>query len=367
MLDIDLRILRLNSLDVLGDEKCRRSLGRYFGILEERRRSQFSVSKMFEANYSADSSDQTLWQLHKVLTDQYVKFLTEVDNGIRNFEDGKKPDRSYFDLKIALAHEIMKSCRFCHRMCGADRTTGARGYCRCGDEVVLSTAFDHWGEEPELVPSGTIFTCGCTMTCLHCQNYSISQWMENGTKLNTEELARAVERLYARGCRNANLVGGDPTPWLWVWLRAFRTVNLNVPVVWNSNTYYSEETSNLLAGFVDVYLLDFKYGPEDCAEKISNAPGYWDVSTRNHLAAKRYGELIVRVLVLPGHLECCTKPVIEWIAKNLGTDTRVNIMFQYRPEWRADEIPELGRRLTGEERKRAMEIAREAGLENYIT
>jgi len=191
--------------------------------------------------------------------------------------------------------------------------------------------------------------------------------MENGTRLNAEELARLVEGLHARGCRNANLVGGDPTPWLAVWLDAFRIVNVNVPVVWNSNTYYSEETADLLAGFADVYLLDFKYGPGDCSARISNAPRYWDVCTRNHMRAKRHGELIIRVLVLPGHLECCTKPIIEWITKNLGTDTRVNIMFQYRPEWRADEIPELGRRLTGEERKRAIELAREARLENYIT
>ena len=360
-------MLRPNSLDVSGDKKCLRSFKRYFGILEDRRRSQFQVSKMLETNYNEDDSDKTLWQLHKTLTEEHAKLLVEVDDGVQNLKDQKKPLKSFFDLKIALAHRTMKCCRFCHRACGVDRTTGTRGYCRCGDEIVVSTAFDHWGEEPELVPSGTIFTCGCTMTCLHCQNYSISQWMENGTRLNAEELARLVEGLHARGCRNANLVGGDPTPWLAVWLDTFKIVNANVPVVWNSNTYYSEETADLLAGFADVYLLDFKYGPGDCSARISNAPRYWDVCTRNHMRAKRYGELIIRVLVLPGHLECCTKPIIEWIAKNLGTDTRVNIMFQYRPEWRADEIPELGRRLTGEERKRAIELAREARLENYIT
>ena len=144
-------------------------------------------------------------------------------------------------------------------------------------------------------------------------------------------------------------------------------MKVSVPVVWNSNTYYSEDAANLLSGFADVYLLDFKYGPGNCAERISNAPRYWEVCTRNHLIAKKYGELIIRVLVLPEHLECCTKPILQWIAENLGTDTRVNIMFQYRPEWRAAEVPELGRRLTGEERKRAIELAREAGLQNYIT
>jgi len=180
-------------------------------------------------------------------------------------------------------------------------------------------------------------------------------------------LAKAVERLRRSGCRNANLVGGEPTPWLQQWLETFRHVNVNVPVVWNSNSYYSEETANLLAGFVDVYLLDFKYGSNECAERISDAPGYWEACTRNHLYAKKYGELLIRVLVLPEHLECCTKGILNWIAQNLGTWVRTNVMFQYRPEWRAHEIPELRRRLTGSERERAVQLAKEAGLINFIT
>jgi putative pyruvate formate lyase activating enzyme len=138
-------------------------------------------------------------------------------------------------------------------------------------------------------------------------------------------------------------------------------------VVWNSNSYYSEETAKLLAGFVDVYLLDFKYGPKDCAEKLSDAPNYWIACTRTHLYAKKYGELIIRVLVLPGHLECCTKPVLKWISEHLGESVRVNLMFQYHPAWRANEAPELRRRLTEAERKRAIELAKEAGLTNFIT
>jgi putative pyruvate formate lyase activating enzyme len=227
--------------------------------------------------------------------------------------------------------------------------------------------FEHMGEEPELVPSGTIFTLGCTLRCLHCQNWSISQWYETGDIFSPEGLAKSVERLRKGGCRNVNLVGGEPTPWLQQWLETFKHVNVNVPVVWNSNSYYSEETAKLLAGFVDVYLLDFKYGSNECAERISDAPGYWEACTRNHLYGKKYGELLIRVLVLPEHLECCTKNVLNWIAKNIGTWVRTNVMFQYRPEWRVHEIPELRRRLTEREMEQAIELAKEAGLTNFIT
>jgi putative pyruvate formate lyase activating enzyme len=131
------------------------------------------------------------------------------------------------------------------------------------------------------------------------------------------------------GCRNINLVGGEPTCWLPQWLNVFKHVDVNVPIVWNSNAYYSNETACLLAGFADVYLLDFKYGPENCAARISDAPHYWEVCTRNHFDADKYGELIVRILVLPGHLGCCTRPTFDWIASNLGKSTRINVMFQY--------------------------------------
>ncbi|MEM2960374.1 MAG: LAGLIDADG family homing endonuclease, partial [Candidatus Bathyarchaeia archaeon] len=194
-----------------------------------------------------------------------------------------------------------------------------------------------------------------------------SQWFESGEVYSPKRLALAVEELRKSGCRNANLVGGEPTPWLEQWLETFKFVNVNIPVVWNSNSYYSEKTARLLAGFVDVYLLDFKYGPFDCAKRISDAPNYWEVCTRNHLYGAKYGELIIRVLVLPNHLECCTKHILKWIADNLGENTRTNIMFQYRPEWRAYEIPELRRRLTAKEMERAVELAKEAGLRNFIT
>jgi putative pyruvate formate lyase activating enzyme len=228
----------------------------------------------------------------------------------------------------------------------------------------VSSIFAHMGEEPELVPSGTIFTMGCTMRCRHCQNWTISQWKEAPMESTPEELAREVENLRLEGCINVNLVGGEPTPWLKHWLETFKHVDVNVPVVWNSNSYYSQETAQLLAGFADIYLLDFKYGPGDCAERISDAPNYWKMCTRNHLEAKKYGELLVRILVLPSHLDCCTKPIMQWIAENLGVETRVNVMFQYRPEWRAYEFPELSRRLTKAEMKKALRLAKQAGLKN---
>jgi len=291
----------------------------------------------------------------------------EIDEGLTDIKSKDAQEKSYLDLKIQLANLMLRECSFCVRACRVDRSVGELGWCKCGRSFSVSTLFPHMGEEPELVPSGTIFTISCNMRCLHCQNWSISQRYEKGKKFTPRAMANEVDKLRLSGCRNVNLVGGDPTPWLHQWLETFNFVNTNVPIIWNSNSYYSKETADLLSGFIDVYLLDFKYGNNKCAEKISYAPKYWEVCTRNHLMADRYGELIVRLLILPGHLDCCLKPILDWISSNLGVDVRVNLMWQYRPEWRAHEIPELRRRLTREEMQRSLQMVKDSGLTNFIT
>jgi putative pyruvate formate lyase activating enzyme len=362
-----LHIIRKDSISVLDDANARASLSRYFAAMQDEKHVKFRIAKKFAADFDGADSIQELWRIHEKKLQEFTCFEREVDNGRITLDELTVPHTSFLDLKNELASRILENCHFCARRCNVNRIKGQRGYCRCGTQITVSSLFEHLGEEPELVPSGTIFTLGCTIRCLHCQNWAISQWFESGEVYTPTRLALAVEQLRRDGCRNANLVGGEPTPWLQQWLQTFQHVGVNVPVVWNSNTYYSEETASLLAGFADVYLLDFKYGNNECAERISNAPNYLEVCKRNHLYAKKHGELIIRVLVLPGHLECCTKEILNWIAENLGKNTRTNIMFQYRPQWRAHEVPELRRRLTTEEMRKAAQCAKQAGLANCIT
>ncbi len=358
---------RPDATAVLKDKKARASLARYFDVMQNDKPAKFLIAKKLPADFSPEDSPTELWKLHNNLTKEFYQLQKEIDRRQQHLEEAANPKKSYLDLKLEIANRIIERCHLCTRKCGFNRPEGELGYCKCGTQITVSTMFEHMGEEPELVPSGTIFTLGCTLRCLHCQNWSISQWYESGAIYSPQKLAKEVERLRKRGCRNVNLVGGEPTPWLQQWLEIFRYVDVNVPIVWNSNSYYSKETAKLLAGFADVYLLDFKYGSNECAERISNAPGYREACTRNHLYGKKYGELLIRVLVLPEHLECCTKTIVNWISQNLGTEVRVNVMFQYRPEWRANEVPELRRRLTRNERARAVELAKEAGLTNFIT
>lgn len=358
---------RADAITVLKDKKVRSSLARYFDVMENDRVAKFLIAKKLESNFHESDSTQKLWKIHKQDFERFSELEKKVDAHLIILDDLGTPLKSFLDLKIEISSRILRNCCFCIRQCKVNREEGNLGYCKCGNQITVSTMFEHLGEEPELVPSGTVFTLGCTLRCLHCQNWAISQWNEAGKIYSPKHLATAVEHLRFNGCRNINLVGGDPTPWLAHWLQVFKEVTVNVPVVWNSNSYYSNATAKLLAGFADVYLLDFKYGNDECAIQISDAPSYWETCTQNHLYGNRYGELIIRVLVLPNHLHCCVEPILKWISEALGAGTRTNLMFQYRPKWRAKEVPELRRRLTSTEREETIRLAKEAGLTNFIT
>lgn len=272
------------------------------------------------------------------------------------------------DLKVVQADRLASECNLCEHRCGARRTEGKAG--RCGvTESRVASHFAHYGEERPLVPSYTVFFTGCNLRCVFCQNWDISTDGQKGELVSPRTLARVIEGIgiakagvpNSRGVRNVNWVGGEPTPHLPYVLRVLKELEVNVPQVWNSNMYMTPEAMRVLDGVMDLYLTDLKFGNDRCAESLCGAPGYWEVVTRNHLLARQHGEVIVRHLMLPGHLECCTFPVIDWISENLD-DVAVNIMDQYRPEHKAFEHRGLRRGVTESEYRSAVQRAMELDL-----
>jgi putative pyruvate formate lyase activating enzyme len=125
--------------------------------------------------------------------------------------------------------------------------------------------------------------------------------------------------------------------------------------------YTSLEAMKLLEGIIDLYLADFRYGNDECARKYSDVKNYWQIITRNFELAYDTADVILRQLVLPGHLDCCAKPIMKWVSQKMP-DVYFNLMFQYHPCYRASLYPEIDRRLTPEERERALALAKKYEL-----
>lgn len=211
-----------------------------------------------------------------------------------------------------------------------------------------------------------VFYAGNGVLIHNCQNHDISQERPfQGLAVDGVKLALIMKELRREGVRNINHVGGDPTPNLHVILDGIRRLDINVPQLWNSNMYCSIETMRLLREVIDIWLPDMKYGNNKCALKYSAAPKYWEVVTRNLKLAHEWGDIIVRHLVMPNHVECCTKPVLRWIAENLPRSL-VNIMEQYRPEHLVlrypERWPEIARRPSPKELEEAYSYASNLGI-----
>lgn len=281
--------------------------------------------------------------------------------------------------RAAQAREWMGACSLCPRRCGVDRVAGVRGYCGAGAQARVYRHMSHPGEEPPLSGtggSGTIFWSHCTLRCVYCQNYRMSQLGE-GTDRSVDELACMMESLFTAGCHNLNLV--SPTQYLPHFLEALSIAHgrgVELPVVWNTSGYESPSVLELLDGVVDVYLSDIRYASAESSAAYSDAPDYVPVCrTALEEMHRQVGPLeldddgiavrglIVRHLVLPNGI-AGTGDSMRYLADTLGRGTFVSLMAQYYPAHVASDLPELARGITREEWERARGELEAAGLEN---
>jgi putative pyruvate formate lyase activating enzyme len=277
--------------------------------------------------------------------------------------------------------KIMEECQLCPRRCGVNRLKGKRGFCRApGAQLVVSSFHPHFGEERPLVGkggSGTIFLAHCSLRCVFCQNWEISQ-LGRGFERNIDELAEMMLRLQKIGCHNINLV--TPTHYSALILKALDIAagkGLRLPIVYNTSGWERLEILKILDGIVDIYLPDMKYWDSEMAAKYSSgAESYPEITRKAVLEMHRqvgvakpakdgimHRGLMIRHLVMPNNVAGSEK-VIEWIAKNLPKDTYVNIMAQYNPLYKAYDYPEISRRITREEYVKVADRAKELGFTN---
>jgi len=280
--------------------------------------------------------------------------------------------------RVAQAYARLEACDLCARECGVNRRLSREGAgCRTGERAWVSSYGPHFGEEDPLVGtggSGTIFFTWCNLRCQYCQNYDISQ-MGQGHEVEPEELAQMMLSLQEQGCHNINLVSpSHVVPQILAGLLLAAEAGLRLPLVYNTGGYDSLKTLALLDGVVDIYMPDMKYADAGVARrysKISNYPAVNQAAVKemhrqvgdlvlDERGVARRG-LLVRHLVLPEGL-AGTAEIVRFLRDEISPHTYLNVMAQYRPCYRAHELPPLNRPITSQEYAEAVCLARQAGL-----
>jgi putative pyruvate formate lyase activating enzyme len=273
----------------------------------------------------------------------------------------------------------MERCTLCPHECGVDRLKGRVGRCRAGSNPKVALADLHFWEEPCIsgqFGSGAVFFSHCNLSCVFCQNYSISQ-EGSGVEVSVSRLAEIFLSLQNKGAHNLNLV--SPTHFIPPIVEALglaKEKGLIIPVVYNTNAYDKVEYLKLMEGLVDIYLPDIKYFDEHRSTAYSSAPGYFDSAARAILEMYRqvgspvYDDreimkkgLLIRHLVLPGLSED-SKRILDWIKANLPKSIPVSLMAQYTPMYKAVNFKELNRSITCDEYDEIIEYFESIGLED---
>lgn len=275
--------------------------------------------------------------------------------------------------------DMLESCMLCPRNCKVNRHKSV-GFCGASDKVKLAYYSLHQWEEPIISGengSGTVFFSNCNLRCLFCQNKKISTDRNSyGKEISNDKLKEIFLKLQDLGAHNINLV--TPThyvPQIIDVLKEVKNKNLKIPVVYNTSSYENVSTIESLNGLIDIYLADLKYFDDELGNKYSKCNDYFKyASLAIEEMYKQTGKfqikdnllvsgLVVRVLVLPGHVDD-SKKIIKYLYDTYKDNIIISIMNQYTPVCKINDFPNLNRKLTDEEYDEVIDYACSLGIEN---
>lgn len=278
-------------------------------------------------------------------------------------------------------NELYNSCELCPRKCHINRNIN-KGICSNTSTLKVARSALHYFEEPSISGtngSGTIFFSGCNLKCCYCQNKGISN--DNfGINISVERLSELMLELQKKKASNINLV--TPThfvPSIIEAIKLARKKDLSIPIVYNTSGYESVATIKQLAGYVDIYLTDFKYFDNKLGEDLSKVKNYFEIASLaleemyKQVGINKFASngmmtkgIIVRCLVLPTK-GTDTKKIINYLYKKYQDNIYLSIMNQYTPVNHSDTFTFLNDKVSDKEYDDIINYALDLGVKNaYI-
>lgn len=270
-----------------------------------------------------------------------------------------------------------KNCNLCPRNCNINREK-EHGYCHANNKLKIARAALHYYEEPCISGtngSGAIFFTYCNLKCIFCQNYEIST-KNIGKEISIEKLSDICLNLQKEGANNINLV--TPTHYIPLIKKALlkaKNKGLTIPIIYNTSGYEKVSSLKLLEGLIDIYIPDLKYKSEILGKKYSNAPDYFDITTKaikemyRQVGKPKFSKegimqkgLIVRHLAIPEN-EKDSKEILSYLHNTYKNNIYISLMNQYTPI-KKTKYNELNRKLSKKEYYNLIDYAISLGIEN---
>jgi putative pyruvate formate lyase activating enzyme len=263
--------------------------------------------------------------------------------------------------RAQMARALLADCHLCAHHCGVNRLQGEEGHCHAGAGSRYFSAQVEVSDELELIPTFAVALNGCDLRCDFCITGGPSWNARNGKTFHAHAMAARATQALAAGARTVMVLGGEPTIHLPAALEFVAAMPSTATLIWKTNAHGTAQARDLLEGMFDIWVADFKFGNDVCAQRLARVPEYVGVVRENLIWAAEHSELIVRHLLMPGHLECCWKPVAKWLANELP-GVKINLRSGFWPAWHAGRHPELRTTMPKSESGPAWTIAHEYGL-----
>jgi len=137
-----------------------------------------------------------------------------------------------------------------------------------------------------------------------------------------------------------------------------------LPLVMNCHFFGSDDFFQLADPITDVWLPDLRYGNNQCAKALSGVDRYMEQATLGiDSICKKGNRVIVRILILPGHISCCIDPALKLLS-NYRDLLWVSVLDQYVPEYKAHLVPGIDRRPSKQDIDRVNDLVKKYGLRN---
>ncbi|MDX2227396.1 MAG: radical SAM protein [Verrucomicrobiae bacterium] len=263
--------------------------------------------------------------------------------------------------RLPQAVAMLSECRYCRHECGVSRSTGQRGPCGAGTQTRFFSAQTEVSDERLFAPVYAIAFGGCDLRCSFCITGAQSWNARGGEIADVGSLVSKAEKALEAGARSLMILGGEPTVHLHTVLEMASVLPESAPLIYKSNGHFSAWAQQWLQGIFDVFLIDCKFGNDHCAERLAGIKNYTAILKENLRWAHRSGRLVIRHLVMPGHVGCCWTPVARWLSEELP-GVAINLRTGFWPGWQSFKHAELRGGVSAAEANAAMQIAETHGL-----
>jgi putative pyruvate formate lyase activating enzyme len=275
---------------------------------------------------------------------------------------------SKLDILQGISFSVMSQCSLCGWNCGVNRFTEKNAKCGLGSKAYGSFPFTHIAEEPVINPAIVTNLAGCALRCIYCIEHKI--WDIDGLEpLDPKVYWERIGKLMLQGIPVNTFEFTNPTESLpgVISLLSMAPTGFNLSLVMNCHLYGSETFYELAGPITDVWLPDLRYGNDQCAKTLSGVDNYMSYARIGMDSMVEHGgRVVVRILVLPGHFQCCHEPSLKFLSE-YKNKVWVSLLDQYVPEHEAYLDPNLKRRPTKNEINQVKDLVQKLGLRNIDT